>query len=272
MSEYKPVLRTSADDFWSATSLGNTVIGILFEKKGEDIKQAIFARMDIIVKKIAEYKSISHKIEEFIERKRVVLKGLDDFYEGRSNEKDALIMPFKRKIEETVKKCNDEIFSFDRTTQKQLGEKALTFEDGFDAFKPNFEELDQFLKREVEMQNLILHRDYTSPGVYTGIQGCTGLQGTTGTQGIRGSQGEPEVEYGLQESTEEEDKAYARLSTVRHLLSKYEEKLIRMKSVMRSLEDELRRLTLIRDNIEDQRNYKLDLNKLSALGFEDLKV
>lgn len=270
MSEYKPVLRTSHDDFWSASSLGNTVIGILFEKKGEDIKKAIFARMDIIVKKVAEYKSISQKIEEFIEKKRVVLRSLDDFYQIRSDEKDALIMPFKRKIEETVKKCNDEIFSFDRTTQKQLGEKALTFEDGFDAFQPNFEELDLFLQKEREIIEPI--RGIGFGDGYQGPRGVTGIQGTTGVQGMSGSSGgEPEVEYGLQESTEEEDKAYARLSTIRNLLRKYEEKLNVLKNVIRSLEDELRRLTLIRDNIEDQRNYKLDLNKLSALGFEDLK-
>jgi hypothetical protein len=249
------------------------VIGILFEKKGEDIKQAIFARMDIIVKKITEYKSISQKIEEFIERKRIVLKGLDDFYQGRSDEKDALIMPFKRKIEETVKKCNDEVFSFDRTTQKQLGEKALTFEDGFDAFKLNFEELDLFLKKEREIIEPIRGVGFGNDISVRGYHGQTGIQGCTGTQGTSDVSGsEPELEYGLQESTEEEDKAYARLSTIRNLLRKYEEKLNVLKNVVRSLEDELRRLTLIRDNIEDQRNYKLDLNKLSALGFEDLKV
>jgi len=38
------------------------------------------------------------------------------------------------------------------------------------------------------------------------------------------------------------------------------------------LEEEKRRLSLIARNLDEKRSYKLDLNKLSAFGFEDVET
>ncbi len=67
----------------------------------------------------------------------------------------------------------------------------------------------------------------------------------------------------------DEDKAVAKLETLRNLLKKNVNKLENLKKGIKKLEDEKRRLVLIMNHLDDERTYKLDLNKLSAFGFED---
>jgi hypothetical protein len=282
MKEYKPQLRVSADDLCSATTLGNTVIGILFEKKGTEVKKAISARLKLIEEKISQYQTVTVKIEDFIDKKRKVLKELDLFYQGKCDDREALIAPFKRQMEEIWKKCNNTVFDFNKKTYKDLSKRAVTFEDGFEQFKPNFDELDEFPKKE---ENVVLgiKGDYS-----TGLMGLTGMQGCTGMQGIRGKEGfyspqlsteflkKPEktrgIGYGddVEEITEDEDSAMSKMSTLRSLLQKYLDRVGSLKTCIKRLRQEKRSLSLILKNVDDTREYKLDLNKLSAFGFEDL--
>lgn len=72
----------------------------------------------------------------------------------------------------------------------------------------------------------------------------------------------------LEFSTDPGDKAYTRLGALRSLLRKCTKKLRVLKDGINKLKEEKRRLQLTYDNIDIKRDYKLDLNMLSAFGFE----
>lgn len=90
----------------------------------------------------------------------------------------------------------------------------------------------------------------------------------SGYSGIRGEKEDIE-EIVHNYSPTIEDEAYSKICTMRNILVKYFEKLEMIKRVIKKLELEHRRLDLITKNVVDDRSYKLDLIKLSALGFED---
>ena len=108
------------------------------------------------------------------------------------------------------------------------------------------------------------------------IQGSTGLQGLYGSKGISGTGniglGSTNPEKILELMFDDEDKAIARLKTLQELLKKNVNKLENLKKGIKKLENEKRRLVLIKMHIDDGRSYKLDLNKLSAFGFEDIEI
>jgi len=268
MSEYTPQIQVSADDpVCSTSSLEGTIIGILFEKKGQAIKEAITVRLSLIDKKITEYKSMADKTEIFIDEKRKILRDLDILYLTRFDEKKAFLQPYKRELEVIVKKAEDKVFNFDKETYKQLGEQAVIFEEGFESFKENSDELDDFLKKEED-----IIRGETSIYMMQGATGLQGMQGPTGS-GIAGfgnvGVGLTSPEEILELMSTDEDKAIAKLETLRNLLKKNVNKLENLKKGIKKLEGEKRRLILITDHLDDERTYKLDLNKLSAFGFED---
>jgi predicted RNase H-like nuclease (RuvC/YqgF family) len=291
MKEYKPQLRVSADDLCSATTLGSTVIGILFEKKGTEVKQAISARLKLIDEKITQYQTVTTKIEDFIEKKRKVLKELDLFYQGKCDDREALIAPFKRQMEEIWKKCNNTVFDFNKKTYKDLSKRAVTFEDGFEQFKSNFDDLDEFLKKEEtvvsEIKGVAGLLGPTGATGYYGVQGATGLCGINkkfyapslstdflnkpGKDSIRGIGYGDRVNEVEEEITDDEDSAMSKMETLRKLLQKYVDRVGSLKHCIERLRQEKRSLTLILKNVDDTREYKLDLNKLSAFGFEDLE-
>lgn len=286
MKEYKPQLRISADDLCSASALGNTVIGILFEKKGIEVKKALSARIKAIDDKVEQYQTAAIKIEEFIDKKRAVLKELDLFYQGKCDDRQALISPFQREIDGILKKCSDVVFDHDKKVLKDLSKRAVTFEEGFDQFKTNFTELDEFLKKEENTVSEI--QGDSMPGSY-GLQGITGIQGLTGCRGMKGQAGDfysPQLSTDYMDKpenlsdrrkayrndiTEEENSAMSKMETLRSLLLKYQGRIGSLKKCIKRLSQEKRCLVLVMKNTDDERPYKLDLNKLSAFGFEDLE-
>jgi len=276
MREYTPQIQISADDpVCSTSSMEGTVIGILFDKKGSEIKDAITTRLSLIDNKITEYTSVADKTEVFIEEKRKVLKNLDTLHQDRLDEKRAFLLPYKRELEDIVKKAEDRVFKYDKETYKKLGEQAVIFEEGFDSFKENFDELDDFIEKEKDIIDPIRGIGYGK------IQGAIGIQGVTGPQGFMGESGSGSGNIGLGVTnpeeilelvSEDEDRAMARLYTLRNLLNKCVNKLEGLKYCIRGLKDEKRRLVLISTHLDNNRLYKLDLNKLSAFGFEDVEM
>jgi len=276
MREYTPQIQISADDpVCSTSSLEGTVIGILFDKKGSEIKDAITTRLDLIDNKITEYSSVAEKTETFIEEKRNILKDLDILHQNRLDEKKAFLQPFKRDIEDIVKKAEEKVFKYDKDTYKKLSEQAVIFEEGFDGFKENFDDLDDFLDKEKDIiRNVEICRGFI------GVQGDTGVRGEAGSLGDQGpisgsgniGMGMTSPEEILELVSEDEDRAIARLRTLRSLLNKNVCKLHDLQIGIKGLKDEKRRLILISTHLDDNRLYKLDLNKLSAFGFEDVET
>jgi hypothetical protein len=265
--------------------LGNTIIGILFDKKGSEIRQAIRARTVVIDKKIDEYQGVVSKVDKFVEEKKIVLKELDDFYQEQSDKKTAFLKPYQDSLEIIHKEFNDKlgkvnkdmtdaVFAFDKDTSKQVGKKAVGFEKSFDDFKEIFSDVNDFLEEEEEIiEESVRGAGFRGvKGIY-GPQGVTGCQGTSSTDNVQTySYATPGAFAGQIYTPTKEDEATARLNTLRALLAKYSSHVEVLKDSIRKLEEEKRRLNLISDNINPDREYKLDLNKLSAFGFEDVEV
>jgi len=269
-NEYRLPIRVNANDpLCSASAIGTTVVGILFEKTGAEIRGAITVRIGLIQTKIASYQSVYEKIDAFLEEKRKSLKELDEFLDVRRHEREAATRPFRRQIEELQNKHRDVAFDFDKTTEKDLSKKAVVFDKGFDEFKPSFLELDEFLKQE---------REIVGTG-YSGISGYSGQPGVTGVTGVTGdaanglyytSQGSSISTTHEDDISDEEEKALAKVEHLRSLVQSYANKLEQLKLAIKQLQEEARRLTLISLNVDAERSYKLDMNKLSAFGFEDI--
>jgi len=276
-NEYRLPIRVNANDpLCSASAIGTTVVGILFEKTGTEIRGAITVRIGLIQTKIASYQSVYEKIDAFLEEKRKSLKELDEFLDARRIEREATLRPFRRQVEELTNKWRDISFDFDKVTERDLGKKAVVFDDGFEAFKPSFTELDEFLKQEQDIVGTGVS-GYSGSSGYAGSSGSLGVTGTTGQTGSANSNGIYYTNNGSSitvdsddDTSEEEDKAAAKVEHLRWLIQSYANKLEQLKSAIKQLQEEDRRLALISRNVDADRSYKLDMNKLSAFGFEDL--
>lgn len=268
--DYIPQIRISENDpVNSVKSMEGSVIGVLFEKKGDKIQGSISRRIESIDQKIDEYESMCSKTEEFIEGKKKGIKELDEFLQKTKDQKEAYLIPIRKEIERIVKEANDKIYEMDLETFKMMKKKALNFEKGFDGVQKEFNELDDLLEKD----------KFIIQGL-AGIQVPTGIRGETGIQGIVYGDSLANASAGIGTSspvsklnvrTDPETKAYARLDTLRDLLRINMDKLRLLKDGIVALKEERRRLKLIYDNICTERDYKLDLNMLSAFGFEDNK-
>jgi len=283
--DYIPQIRISENDpVNSVKSMEGSVIGVLFEKKGDKIQGSISRRIESIDQKIDEYESMCSKTEEFIEGKKKGIKELDEFLQKTKDQKEAYLIPIRKEIERIVKEANDKIYEMDLETFKMMKKKALNFEKGFDGVQKEFNELDDLLEKDK-----FIIQGLAGIQVPTGIQGLTGVRGPIGGHNdknpVRGigygdSLANASVGIGIGTSspvsklnvrTDPETKAYARLDTLRDLLRINMDKLRLLKDGIVALKEERRRLKLIYDNICTERDYKLDLNMLSAFGFEDNK-
>jgi hypothetical protein len=287
--EYIPQIRIGYNDpVNSVKGLEGSVIGILFERTGEEIHNAINSRFKLIDQKISEYESMCSMTVGFIETKKKNIKELDEFLREKKDEKEAFLIPVRKKIEKIVKESNDIIYQMDLETFNMMKKKALIFEEGFDKIKKEFDGLSDLLEKDKTIlfgsKGILRHKDGYKEGA-TGVQGVTGeigIQGDTGPEGwprepVRGIGFGGSVGVGftnpdskLELSTDPETRAYARLNTLRGLLRKNTEKLELLKDAIVALKEEKRRLQLTYDNIDKNREYKLDLNMLSAFGFEDI--
>lgn len=268
-NEYRLPIRVNANDpLCSASAIGTTVVGILFEKTGAEIRGAITVRTSLIQAKIASYQSVYEKIDAFLEEKRKSLKELDEFLDARRIEREAALRPFRRQVEELHNKQRDISFDFDKVTERDLGKKAVVFDKGFEEFKPSFKELDEFLKQE---QDIVGTSGYSGAIGYSGVTGSTGQTGSANSNGIYYTNNGSSITVDSDDDiNEEEDKAAAKVEHLRFLIQSYANKLNQLKSAIRQLQEEDRRLALISRNVDADRSYKLDMNKLSAFGFEDL--
>ena len=299
MSEYKNPICVRVDDpICSASSLEGTIIGILFDKTGAQIKQAITARKGTIDAKVQKYQDTIGTIEQFVEDKKKILKELDEFHQSRCNDKRALLKPLQDMSNDLYRdyQAKRTALDADRTeaevkhdkeTQAEVGKKAVVFEEQFDQFKKQFEEIDEFIRQDLRTEPGV--RGYRDQQGITGIQGPIGSYGSSGTLttdnssniftitsssnniGIGGETPHNLLNVTYTEPTKE-DKAAARISSLRDLLASYDRKMRILRDKMIEIEEEKRRLDLMLNNIDEGRTYKLDLNKLSAFGFEDIEI
>lgn len=267
--EYMPqICIDTKDPVNSVLNVGGTVIGILFEKSGYDISKAINNRVELIDKKIEQYLSICNKIELFIKNKNKESEEISVFLQERRDKKKAILLPIQEKIAEIVENANTQLYKFDKESFIMIKKEALAFMKDFDQVKAIFKDLDNLLT----LDKNIIEKSHS--------YGNSGSQGPRGDKGSEGyvkpgvfvgqkiSTDDMESDHGLKMHTDMEAEAYAKLDTLQNTLSDYTDKLDSLKHGIDKLKEEKRRLKLISDNINEMRDYKLNLNMLSAFGFD----
>ncbi len=268
--EYMPqICIDTKDPVNSVLNVGGTVIGILFEKSGCDISKAINNRVELIDKKIEQYLLIFNKIELFIKNKNKESEEISVSLQERRDKKKAILLPIQEKIAEIVKNANTQLYKFDKESFIMIKKEALAFMTDFYQVKAIFKDLDNLLLLEKK----IIKKSHS--------YGNSGSQGPRGDKGSEGyvkpgvfvgqkiSMDDMESDHGLKMHTDMETEAYAKLDTLQNTLSDYTDKLETLKYGINKLREEERRLKLISNNINDTRDYKLNLNMLSAFGFDD---
>lgn len=273
MSEYQEPIRISHDDpICSVSAMNGTVIGILFEKSGTEIRQAMQSRVDSIDAKIAEYRSKVDDTEKFLKGKVEGIEKLEEFYTERADAKRSLSKPFERQIDDIRKELQDKVFEFDKTTEKDMAGKALEFEKGFEDMQDNFKEINDILEKEQERSVVRVSKALRSHSTKCSPDSLNSdNSGFVTYNSANVGMGEDTPQQ-LLYVTQEEDEALAKLNTLKNKVRTYAQRVEVILGKIKVLEEEKRHLTLMQRHLDDNFKYKLDLNKLSAFGFEDLKV
>jgi len=273
MEDYLQPIEISSDDpICCATALEGTVIGILFEKSGLEIKQAIDKRIGAVEGKISEYEKLIEGSKDFIEQKEKDAKVLDKIYSERNDEKKSKLRPFQRNITEIQEQMRDMLHDFNKETEKEVGKQAVVFEKDFDKYEKKFAEIDEILRKEEEKKMLSkrVTRSIDSACSSSTNAFSAATSSRVDTDDFDGIDGGETFLMSLEET--EEDKALSKLNTVRGLLSQWRWRIDRVNTQINDLKYEIRRLTLVKNHINEDRQYKLDINKLSAFGFESVEI
>ena len=243
-------------------SLEGTVVGLLFTKTGREISEAIDIKINSLDEEVSELRESIEDVDKFLEGKENELKELNDLYSNRRDEKEAQARPFRRQIDKVHKAWGDKEFEFNRETERLVGEKAVTFEKGFKDFYGHFTEIDEIADQVTEFTSDSVM--FAHPAGAT--MDCMSLDG-----GMQKNSGAVRRVGNINEKVflpTEQDKAAAKLSTLRNKVVTYRDKIILIQGRIDTLEREANELRLIRRHLKDEREYTLDLDRLSALGFE----
>ena len=249
---------------FSPISLEGTVVGLLFSKTGVEIREAVAEKIGTLANEVTELKESIQDVDEFLESKEDELEELNVLYSERHGEKDAQSRPFRRQIDEVQKAWGDKEFEFNRETERLVGEKAVVFGECFKDFSERFAEIDE-LADEVEDMNPVMLLQ--AAGASMDSLSLTGSTSGTRTMGSmrRVADTNPCSEVSLLPT--EQDNAAARLATLRGKVITYRNKIALIKGRIDMLKDEVDELRLVSRHLKDEREYTLDLDRLSALGF-----
>jgi len=270
----EPITVSANDPLCTATALNGTIIGILFEKTGIELKNAIGARIVNIDTKIAIDQKMVEGLADFLRKKEDEIAELDKFCEDRHDLKKESTNPIKREIEKLHQKVFNTSIEFDRDTEKQLGTRAVEFSKGFDSLQDSLKKIDEFFQEEKWSAKALRSRGMS------GASGCQGIQGPNGGIGsphqVMFAASAPNLEDDNEERSDaildSENKALSKLVSLKTFVANYSNKVRFILDKIKELVEEKRRLKLIFDNLINDRTYKLDLNKLSAFGFEDVQI
>jgi len=252
MSMYKaPVVVAVDDPMCSVTALNGTIVGVLFEKSGTKINEAIGKRIVIIDGEIKRLTGGISKVMEFIDEKAKELAQLDELYQERQDHKQAALAPFFRQLAEIRAQLLKVGHDTDLETDKIIAQHALKFQQKFSDIKPLLRDLEEFTEEPR-------------------FSGSVGSSSSSSHESSKSYLALSDDDDALNEQiAEAEDNALARITTLRTMVQKYSYAIETVKRRIAELENERRRLTLIGENIIDDHPYKLDLNQLSAFGFGD---
>lgn len=252
---------------FSPISLDGTVVGLLFSKTGSEVREAVTTKIKTLDDEVSELKDSIHDVDEFLESKKDELEELDGLYSERQDSKDAQARPFRRQVDDVCKAWGDKEFEFNRETERLVGEQAVTLEDGFRDFSAKFAELDDIAEEINDVaSDSVMFSQEAPVGVMFDVAGAGGMESNSRSMRRVTSAGASTNAQFLLPT--EQDKAAARLNTLRSKVHTYRNKVVLIQGRISVLEKESDELKLISCHLKDEREYTLDLDRLSALGFE----
>jgi len=252
----EPIKIFSDDILCNATSLEGTVIGILFEKSGEEIQSAANARLNSIEGELAKIVSKIVPITRFLKSKDALLAEIEDFETKRED----LCTDQTRSIVEQLDKLHLDLKNkktkIRAETHDKLEIKRVEFDKGWDGFE---EEIKDIVKEEKEKK---WETANTSISGLISTDSCSTSSVGVSNATFCSSTFTP-VNWDLQITIS--DDLHERIQNYRKYFNS-------LKDRIEVLESEKRKLSMILRNITADRKYKLTLAQLSAFGFEDIVV
>jgi len=295
-----PIRVDSNDPLLSATSLEGTVIGILFEKSGEEVKNAIKSRVAAIEAEILKNVEMITPIRDFLKGKDDLISEVEIYEQNRDVEKIVKLKPLTKKQEEAnelLRKINEEIRvcgkEFDLETHEGLKEELKKFKTGWEKIDSQLEDLERIHEEEVwKVQTMLSQTADDSGETITtshgatgttgsiGVSGSTEVSGPCGYSGKSGYSGNSSSSYSPVHTPIDWQAARGEIEVeetrvawkLRHKIDEYKSMFQVIKGKIESLEFEKRRLEMIARNISSDRKFKLSLVQLSAFGFEDIEL
>jgi hypothetical protein len=264
----KPISISSNDPICSATSLEGTVIGILFDKSGQEIKDAVSLRVQAIDREIARQEELVIPIRDFLKEREGLIIDIEQLEVKRERERCEVQKPFQGEIEKFQTKISEVYREMGKKTDK-IDEKTCALLDQqeaifFSGWKELGEDFREILEDETdEKYDLPQHRKSNSSNSHSSMSVYYGSQGPKGPTGPTGCASGIACGYGVFPTIRISYKLKAEI--VKYSL--YFEKIKRR---IEELVTEKRRLEMIVRNIDSDRKFKLNLTQLSAFGFEDI--
>jgi len=259
MSTYQePIHEESYNTVCSATSLGNTVVGILFEKTGAEIKAAAQARLDALNTESDRLASMLEPLRAFILDKESHLSKVRDIEIQRRAERTKALAKPREVIRKAKTELDDAEHKVDSETRLLLAKEEADFKSGWDQFSQNEALLELALHaEELETPDARGVRSSTSSRSAHPTPTATPTLTATGTSAYYSdcSEWSPTVSSVLQGALDE-----------------HKDLAKRVADRLRKLDKERRVLLMVAKHINSSRSYKLDMSKLSAFGFEDINT
>jgi len=247
-------------------SLGNTVVGLLFTKTGKEIRSMASIKVEGINDEVKRLEDSTKDVTAFVKEKEGELISLSDFYMERRENKSAAARPYQRQLEEVYKAWSDTEFEFNQDTNNLIGEKAVTFEKGFERFEERFSQIAELAEQVDNTRMEVSGVMRSLPGVFTDkMDGNLAITGAA--QGMEYPERTARAVQGTSGLPTREDKAAAKLAGLRSKVDDAQQKLTLIGRHVKNLKAESERLRLVYKHLSDQEIYTLDLESLIALGF-----
>jgi len=283
MSYEKPLSVYSDDPVCSATTLGNTVVGILFDKTGAQIRQALEARIAAVREEEEKYRGLAEplrkllkkKEEEIVaaetrekERARLRTSALEadrDKLAAAREKREEILRAEDKKVDKAAKALDRAAEKFDEETTAELELFEKSFREGWGEIEEGCEAI-----RSFESEKRWEQPEEKTRTCSSSMSSCS--KGASSGRGeSRESLSSADYNSGVRSRTSEGEKLLSVSGRLREIYSRHLTLFEKAKARADELRNERRKLELISRNVDDERAYKLDMNKLSAFGFESIE-
>ena len=266
---YQKALSEPSAACFTAVAIGSTVVGILFDKKGTEIRDAAKARLKSIDLESDRLRGLLDPLLVFIAEKEAFLGEVQSYEVGCRNSKTEELEGPREKVARAQKAFAAAADAID----KGISEALKPYEEKFQEGWGKFNEAESVLSGAIRAEKLVIPDARTDRPQNAQRAGGTRTSTPTSTPTCTATcthtpTGTSTPDYAPDYSHEwiptVSGEMQARISRHKGLAQQVAERL-------RSLDEERRVLYLVSYNIDPKRAYKMTLEQLSSFGFEDLE-